>query len=251
MYNIYNTLQLSNTVCLFSVDKFRCRWKTSRDAYMRCKMKGKAGSTSAKSTKYLYHEQMQFLEEISQRPSASSYFDAPATRDDLPSAYQSDDDVRQTDTIVTQDKGEMDQARTNKELAKKGHKSYHFGVKLLALLETIKDRENDADRSFLLSMLPHVHSFNDDQKLLFQSEVVQLIMRIKRGIVAPVTSPPSSSNFTGLAHPQCSQYQHHGISQPNCAQHNQNPDHSPASHFIKVESNLSISDEPVSPASME
>jgi hypothetical protein len=71
-------------------------------------------------------------------------------------------------------------------------------------LKSSKETEEDADRSFLLSLLPHIKGFNEDQKLVFQSEVLRLIMQIKRGNYPPITpSAPPSGNIHYVPYSQC------------------------------------------------
>ena len=72
-----------------------------------------------------------------------------------------------------------------------------FEDSLLAFLTDSKEKGDDEDRSFLMSLLPTVKTFNSDQKLIFRTEVLQTMMRIKQ--TSNLQSYPA--NTSSLPHP--------------------------------------------------
>jgi hypothetical protein len=117
------------------------------------------------------------------------------TSDDFDAIREANEDDMGDMTSVTQDAAEREFSKSVK-IPEKRQKLDHLGENLLTLFKSSKETEEDADRSFLLSLLPHIKGFNEDQKLVFQSEVLQLIMQIKRGNYPPITpSAPSSGNI--------------------------------------------------------
>ncbi|PNF13628.1 hypothetical protein B7P43_G17392 [Cryptotermes secundus] len=182
------------------VEKVRSRWKSSRDSYMKAKGKVKvlkSGSAPCKAIRYIYYEQMQFLDKIQQRSTISN-FEQAAEDEDISEVFHNsetnEDDIRDDDSDA-QDAARRKFTESVKNREKKKQKLDDFGENLLALLKSSKETEEDADRAFLLSLLPHVRGFDEDQKLDFQSGVLQLITKIKRGNYAPPTPIGSHASY--------------------------------------------------------
>lgn len=167
----------------------------------------KSGSAPSKPVKYLYYEQMQFLDKV-QKGNTTSNFQSQDAEDNVSgdecdvTVITNEDEVND-DISDTQNVEESGTRRIIKIKEKKKEKLDNFGENILTLLRSSKETEDDADRSFLLSLLPHVKSFDEDKKLIFQTEVLQLIMRIKRGTGAPIYPiPPSTGNIRFSPYPQ-------------------------------------------------
>lgn len=182
------------------------------------KAKGKAnflksGSAPSKSSKYLYYEQMKFLDKVQQRPTTSNFEPDAATEydhasDNWDTTRDSNEDDTCDETSVRQDAARREFSNFDRNSGRKKQKVYDFGENLLTLLKSSKETEDDADRSFLVSLLPHVKGFDEEQKLMFQSEVLQLIMKIKRGKYAPITPMDTSyQNVYHVSYPQYHAYQ--------------------------------------------
>ncbi|XP_049790226.1 uncharacterized protein LOC126195645 [Schistocerca nitens] len=73
-------------------------------------------------------------------------------------------------------------------------KNTTFEDNLLTLLKDGKEKEEDDDRAFFISLLPSVKTLNVDQKLLFRTQVLQLLMSIKQ------TNQPSYSGYETAQH---------------------------------------------------
>jgi len=89
---------------------------------------------------------------------------------------------------------ETDGTRTFKR--KKRAQNSEFEDSLITLLKDSKDKEDDDDRAFLTSLLPSLKSLNPDQKLMFRSQVLHLIMSIKQNRApAPLPSLFPNAQF--------------------------------------------------------
>ncbi|XP_046986856.1 uncharacterized protein LOC124558022 [Schistocerca americana] len=147
------------------VDKVQTRWKTARDAYFKSLTRieqTRSRSAATKRPKYIYHEQLQFLGRLRVAPTERNSLDEPSE--------EQTDDVRLN-------------VNTEKQpfKRKRPFKNTTFEDNLLTLLKDGKEKEedDDDDRSFFVSLLPSVKTLNVDQKLLFRTQVLQLLMSIK------------------------------------------------------------------------
>ncbi|XP_066995177.2 uncharacterized protein [Anabrus simplex] len=195
-------------------EKLHSRWKSSR-VHMKVKTKFlKSGSAPSKPMKCVYYEQMQFLDKVQQRPTSSNFH--PQTSEDH-SHFDNEGDEIRDDTSITENGVRRELNKTVKTKEKKKQQTDYFGENLLMVLKSNKEKEDDADWSFLLSLLPHVKAFSEDQKLTFQ--VLQLIMKIKRGNCAPIAPNVTlSRNMNYASYPQYNSYYAHSRTQTDSDQ---------------------------------
>ncbi|XP_033609089.1 uncharacterized protein LOC111868852 isoform X2 [Cryptotermes secundus] len=184
------------------VEKVRSRWKSSRDSYMKAKGKAKvlkSGSPPCKPIKYVYYEQIHFLDKVQQRSTISNFETQAVEDENISEVFDDNREINEDNDIhddasVAQDAARREFSESVKITEKKKQKLDDLGENLLALLKSSKETEEDSDRSFLLSLLPHVRGFDEEQKLIFQSGVLQMIMKIKQDY-APTTPIASHASY--------------------------------------------------------
>ncbi|XP_049807091.1 uncharacterized protein LOC126249482 [Schistocerca nitens] len=207
------------------VDKVQTRWKTARDAYFKSLTRIKqtrSGSAATKRPKYIYHEQLHFLDHLRVAPTESNFDSVSVVQDNLYNnnalAENSRDEPseEQTDDVRLNFNTEKQSFQRKRPI-----KNTTFEDNLLTLLKDGKEKEEDDDRAIFVSLLPSVKTLNIDQKLLFRTQVLQLLMSIKHTNQAnlnihppaPISSfqyPPTSFTY---APPSISQ-QHPNQSMP-------------------------------------
>ncbi|XP_049872585.1 neurogenic differentiation factor 1-like [Pectinophora gossypiella] len=174
------------------------RWKTARDAYIRCKSQMKAGTLKKK---YFYYDYLSFLqknfgENPEQSPPSASYDPlAPSSSDthtvmklesmddDSENEYnepEEDDNDREhepEDGSPQEDDDEEPPPEIRKPLKRK-LTSNGVNKQILKMCKENSARMKNDNMSFFMSMLPIVNKFNDQQKLMFRSEVIRVAMEI-------------------------------------------------------------------------
>jgi hypothetical protein len=141
--------------------------------------------------KYTYHDQLQFLERLQVR-NTDSNFDTSSedTHLEEASATEKDEDDAQMERHLHTEGPSCSETGPPTKMARKGT---DFERNLLQLLEDSKEKEDDDDRAFLTSLLPALKTLNIDQKLQFQAEVLNVMMRIKNSNQALSLQIPSCS----------------------------------------------------------
>ena len=160
------------------VDRLQKRWKIARDAYFKSRraQPKKSGSGAAKITKYVYHDQLQFLEGIRDCQTENNL---ESTDND---GSGSADGENTTPALEEVDASASSAAchPQKDDFKRKRRGTSAFEDSLLAFLTDSKEKEDNKDRSFLMSLLPTVKTFNSNQKLIFRPEVLETMMRIKQ-----------------------------------------------------------------------
>ncbi|XP_046403927.1 uncharacterized protein LOC124169381 [Ischnura elegans] len=154
------------------VNKVQKRWKTARDAYFKGRntmSKNKSKSAAAKRTKYVHHDRLTFLDCV-QGGSTESNFDS-GSQD-----IHADDQPRLDNSTQVQNESAPPKPVLKR---KKTADNPEFEDNLVTLLKDIKEREDDDDRAFLMSLLPTMRSLNHDENLFFRCQVMQLLYSIK------------------------------------------------------------------------
>ncbi|XP_050521183.1 uncharacterized protein LOC126894305 [Daktulosphaira vitifoliae] len=140
------------------------------------KRKLKSGSGAKKQKEYVYDRQLQFLESQAELNVTESNMDNSSSDHDISTS------VFEDQTIEVEQAAEevpWKRKKDNKGI-KQGKRTWNdtdFEEKFLSVLE--QSSKEDEDRSFMESLLPTLRLFNNDQKLLFRSQVLSLMMTIK------------------------------------------------------------------------
>ncbi|CAK1587648.1 unnamed protein product [Parnassius mnemosyne] len=185
-----------------ALDKqIRQRWKSVRDNYFRTKgnMRNTPSGNAAKHKKYLFFEQMTFLDRTSENEVTDSLSDNQSsvsedltTRDtyeavtsasnlSTPSQFQR----QQENTENSNDTPRWNQKRRNKRKSDQSN----FENELITLLNQNTSTSNLSpdDLSFFESLAPILNNLSAYQKLQFRSKVLGLVIEIS----PPTTSTPS------------------------------------------------------------
>ncbi|XP_034833800.1 uncharacterized protein [Maniola hyperantus] len=186
------------------------RWTNLRDAYTKYKRKVKRTKEQGfKIKKYVYNNQMKFLAKFYDSEQSADEFDATISVD----VNDSNDELlmladneklevseerhpdRQNDMPErnpTQRFGKRKRQRQTNQ-GKKRRKPDEIELKLLKALE----EKPDPHISFFQGVLPHLHKYDDNEVLEFQTGVLRLISTIdaKKKAASKNFQQPSSSNY--------------------------------------------------------
>ncbi|XP_025200411.1 uncharacterized protein LOC112600442 isoform X1 [Melanaphis sacchari] len=164
------------------------RWKTARDAYVRCKatMKNtKSGSAGSNKKKYVYFDCMQFLDKkhvidtedsiVENQSTMDESNNKPTTNDDALPSTSKDSNFCQPEQTTAAERKNMQTKRFKKRTR---NEDDNFDREMLNMFkENTKLMQND-DMSFFCSLLPIMKTFSNHQKLLFRSAVLQKAIEI-------------------------------------------------------------------------
>lgn len=160
----------------FSGNELQKRWKNLRTCFKReydAQKNVASGSGAQKRRKYLYFEQMLFL------------------RDSIESRITSNS-IEQNDNY---EKGDVDEHEESQEMTvntranpmaksstrRKAPISKSYEESLLQILKEKKDedKEIDEDKYFLLSLLPSFKKFNEDQKFVARTQILNVMRHVR------------------------------------------------------------------------
>nr|CAI5818116.1 unnamed protein product [Callosobruchus analis] len=157
------------------------RWKTSRDAYVRDRAKlkkSKSGDAAKTIKKYIYFENLKFLDKT---------MDLNITESSLTCDQDTctEDNIEESIIIA-----HLKPHRHSPE--KKRKKKESVDDKLLQFLKDSEDSDRDDHKAFLMSLLPTLRSFDESQTLMFRSEVLRIIMDLKK--IQPYNKSSNATN---------------------------------------------------------
>lgn len=139
------------------------KWRNIRDAYNRT-LKSKPGEEPKR--KYVYHNYLLFLYPTVKKERILSSF-----AEDTEEGY----DVGEPKTEYRPISHERETRRTRKR------NMDETAIKAPEATRAVsQQKEADEDESFFLSLLPSVRGLNQDDKLQFRVEVIQLLQKFKR-----------------------------------------------------------------------
>ena len=159
----------------------------------------RSGSQASKATKYTFHDQLTFLDRVEGGPTDINFISDADSQDPSTPGAQDDDiisllgDDSQTEASAHQERKGDRSANFKRQ---KRSKNSAFEESLIDLLKESKEKEDDDDKAFFTSLLPSVKTFTPDQKLMFRSQVLQLVMSMKRNaettrnMTVPFPNPP-------------------------------------------------------------
>lgn len=149
------------------------RWRTARDAYQRDRKKTsriKPGQVIKQSKKYIFFDDLKFLDTV---------YNAHTTEKQT-----------QHEAVGTSEPTSFEPKRRRKDDTSDEESVPLFGESR----QKIQHESEDADRAFLISLLPALRSLDEDKKLQFRAEVLRIMMDIKN--VPPISQP----HYNNLPH---------------------------------------------------
>nr|CAI5857445.1 unnamed protein product [Callosobruchus analis] len=167
------------------------RWKTSRDAYVRDRAKlkkSKSGDAAKTIKKYIYFENLKFLDKT---------MDLNITESSLTCDQDTCTEGNIEESIIvsqSENDEEIDSTpKTSQTFTrKKRKKKESVDDKLLQFLKDSEDSDRDDHKAFLMSLLPTLRSFDESQTLMFRSEVLRIIMDLKK--IQPYNKSSNATN---------------------------------------------------------
>jgi len=189
------------------------KWSNIRDnwvrSYKQFKRNERSGSGANKSKKYIYHEQLRFLEKVvDKRPTISSLSkendiseeeNDRSIIDEFCDAVENENTAEETVSIKFNSKSSMSSKTTLPKAKKK--KTDDFEDRILNIIETQETpREQNVinpHMSFFESILPSIKHFNEDETFDFRIGVMNLIKSIKKRNVIGHSTPanPEPTNI--------------------------------------------------------
>ncbi|KAG5888281.1 hypothetical protein JTB14_006669 [Gonioctena quinquepunctata] len=178
------------------------RWKTARDAYVRCRaMNTKSGSGSEKRKKYIYFENMQFIDKKHVEKTEDSF---EANQDTINASQihnvqlikqETSHDVHSSNqNAINDDQYDTDASETNimvqsepQKRRRKNSEEFDFDREMLQILKDNSKLMQNDDMAFFCSLLPIMQTFSMNQKLLFRSEVLKKTMEISNSAIRSPT----------------------------------------------------------------
>ena len=174
----------------------QARWRSIRDAYVKKHRKRQHDAKSGfkVSRPYIFSDQLSFLKKFLVKCNAKTVVSPLVKEEETKVAKEEGtEEATQESTFV--------EASTHAGGVSKKRKISLSDV-MTRLLESQHERMNedrDDDRNFFMSLLPIVRTLNEDQKLEFRMQVMQLVRLIKSGqFMTPLI--PQSPGFSNL-HP--------------------------------------------------
>ncbi|XP_031356719.1 uncharacterized protein LOC116180710 [Photinus pyralis] len=155
------------------------RWRTARDAYRRDRnkvYKTKSGQAAKGIKKYVYFENLRFLDSVLDINNTETSLHNSIEDDEIRTTHDnsdlSEDEPHTQENIVEEPDANAPETRKRFE-RKKRRQDDILGEKMISLLEKSNEKateEEDADRSFLISLLPTLKGFDEDKKLQFRAK---------------------------------------------------------------------------------
>ena len=158
------------------------RWKNIRDHYKEeCARKKieKSGSAASSAKKdYIFSSQLSFLSSISEtRPPKSS------------DKVEEDTDVQ---TARSEDRQDLPKIGAKKN--KVSHEDSLISALSANINKQLQEPKEDADKDFLMSLLPYVKSVPDSAKLECRCEIMQVLKKYNTPSINPMQYAPYSNS---------------------------------------------------------
>ncbi|XP_050304654.1 uncharacterized protein LOC126742131 [Anthonomus grandis grandis] len=171
------------------------RWKNLRTCFKReydAQKNIASGSGAKKRRKYLYFEQLLFLRDSIE--SRISYNSLEQGTDDVEDNTETREEESEASEATQLRTGAKTDHSRKKIYQKKTHQKT-YEESLLQILREKKDTENeiDEDKYFLLSLLPSLKKFNEDQKFIARTEILNVIRRVRMSGSGQNQIPPEAN----------------------------------------------------------
>lgn len=193
-FNEMNSLEKNKAVV-----EMQRKWKSFRDSFRREISKTKKGPAAETGRKeYMYFKQLLFLMPICEtKPEGAE----DGEKEESSSQTANVEDESSSTPTASQNRP----ATCNKRKCASVSSEEQLLFKTLQKLETrTSEKENDPDRHFLLSLLPHFKSVPDSLKLDVQMEFLDILKRYTQHepplfISYPQTSPTSAESSPDIS----------------------------------------------------
>ena len=148
------------------------KWRHITDNFLKFLNRGKSGDPAPKTKKYIYADALQFLLNTVEKRKTSGNIDDNFEKDnnEEKEENENDDDKEQREQIESRSK-----TRSLKSSQSTSHQRNMtpFQRELLKNLNDDTSNQEDADKSFLLSLLLDYKKLNDDEKVDFRLSTLQ------------------------------------------------------------------------------
>lgn len=196
------------------------RWNNIRDQWLkwrnRDKHSKKSGAAASKLRKYLYHEQLNFLEKgLYRRATDSSMADNEHTgeaesqqqteeRQSAADQRETPDATEQTSQTLSAKTPAVKTTSVQQSARKRKRGLDEFELRMLKSIEA-GDQE-DRNMQFFKGILPSVQKFTDNQIVDFQMGVLQVIKNIQNTVSIPTIQPQQQQIYASYSHQHTQQY---------------------------------------------
>lgn len=157
------------------------RWNNIRDQWIKWKNRDKntkkSGAAASKLRKYVYHEQLNFLDQVPYHRSTDSSMDYEAESQQQTEEHQPGADQGTAPPDATKQTSHTSSARKRKRTLDE------FEERILRTIEA-GDKE-DRHMQFFKGILPSLQKFNENQIVDFQMGVLQVIKNIQNTVCIP------------------------------------------------------------------
>ena len=168
------------------------KWKNIKDCYYKhIKKKTKSGQAAESGRKYIYAQQLSFLQQ------------AAATTETQSSLQEEQDENMPAESTEVADSGPgpSERRRELEETRKKKTTKRSIEESLINYMNApipVAPVDTNPDRAFFESMLPCIQLFTEDEKLYFRGEVLNLAKRMR---LSRTNIPPTPSGGSYYNHP--------------------------------------------------
>lgn len=160
----------------FLADSVIAKWRNIKDAFART-IKQKSGQAAKK--KYLYHDKLKYLLKNVQKYDNESTI-AEIKFDDVLDNNEDIDELELEDEkrTVENEKHIKKLKNTSTQLKRNKKRQLHVDSEILRVLK--EKSQDDEDEAFFKSILPHVKKMNEDDKIDFRIEVLNLVRNFSK-----------------------------------------------------------------------
>ncbi|XP_015600889.1 uncharacterized protein LOC107270406 isoform X2 [Cephus cinctus] len=174
-----------------SKPKSMTKWKNLKDNYGKSiRKRTKSGEATVSGRQYIYAKQLSFLQHSTDLATTQLTMDKKTSSGDLPNSSDDKEERFQKEASATSSAASPNSVSTfacrkptesKKSTAKRRRQ---FKSALLKFINTpITPEPEDQDRSFFECLLPIVRKLDEDRKLQFRSEVLNILQRIRHSCI--------------------------------------------------------------------
>ena len=170
------------------------RWKSLRECFRRefKSQKGKSGDGATSKRKYIYFDQLLFL--------ASTFNERETTSNYSVSENNEDNDHSECDIPTSGAENICQRPEKQRKTTDRPKKSYE--EQLIDVLKSKANEDVDEDKAFLMSLLPKLGKFNEEQRFEAQMEIMKVIRNVQLKGQTIANVPSRSIEPTIHQHPQ-------------------------------------------------
>lgn len=171
---MYNDLRvfINEFLDFLTVKEMKNKWRNIKDNFFKFLNRGKSGDPALKTKKYVYADALQFLLTTVEKRKTSGNIDGNFEED-------SNGAKEEDENVDDKEQREQSELKSKTRLLKPSQSTSYqrnitpFQRELLKKLNNDTNNQEDADKSFLLSLLPDYKKLNDDKKMDFRLLTLQ------------------------------------------------------------------------------